>query len=310
MQDDSARQSDQPPVAIIGPGRVGSALGILAAKAGWPVVAVGARRLDRARAAAEQIGPGVRACAPAEAVASAGLVLITVTDGAIQDLCGQLAAAGTLARGTVVVHCCGALSSEVLAAARDRSGCYIASAHPLQTFPTAAAAVERLPGTFFFCEGDRPAMEVIERFIVAIAGRAERISAVGPASKMLYHASAVMACNYLVTLIDAALELMGCVGIDRRTALAALAPLVRATVDNVITLGPEQALTGPVSRADTETVGGHLKALAGRCDLHGVSELYRAAGRQTVALALRKGTIDPPAAEALMKLLARPGEEP
>jgi len=303
MQDDSARQSDRPPVAIIGPGRVGSALGILAAKAGWPVVAVGARRLDRARAAAEQIGPGVRACAPAEAVASAGLVLLTVTDGAIQD-------AGTLARGTVVVHCCGALSSEVLAAARDRSGCHIASAHPLQTFPTAAAAVERLPGTFFFCEGDQPAMEVIERFIVAIAGRVERISAVGPASKMLYHASAVMACNYLVTLIDAALELMGCVGIDRRTALAALGPLVRATVDNVIALGPEQALTGPVSRADGETVGGHLDALAGRCDLHGVSELYRVAGRQTVALALRKGTIDPPAAEALMKLLAGPDEEP
>ncbi|MCW2986353.1 MAG: hypothetical protein JWR63_3923, partial [Conexibacter sp.] len=53
--------------------------------------------------------------------------------------------------------------------------------------------------------------------------------------------------NFLVTLEWAA-ERVG--ALDR----AALAPLVRATVENWAAEGPEQALTGPIARGDEATV--------------------------------------------------------
>ena len=54
--------------------------------------------------------------------------------------CQELSDAGAFSPGTVVAHCCGALGSDALAPARDRCGCLLGSMHPLQTFPTVAAA--------------------------------------------------------------------------------------------------------------------------------------------------------------------------
>ena len=250
------------------------------------------------------MGPAVAPCSPVEAARAGRLVLITVSDDAIRGVCGELAGAGALGEGAVVAHCCGALGSEVLAAAREQCGCRVASMHPLQTFPTASAAVGRLPGAFFFCEGDGEALEVVEAFVGCIGGKAVRITASGEAGKQLYHASAVMACNYLSAMIDSAVELMGRAGVDGKTALTALGPLVRATVDNVLAMGPADALTGPIARGDVQTVQRHLAALDAAGALGELPGLYRAAGRQTVALALRKGTIDPPTAARLLGLLA------
>ena len=48
-------------IAIVGPGKVGTAIGIRAGRAGWRVVAVGGRDIVKARSAAEAIGPAVPA---------------------------------------------------------------------------------------------------------------------------------------------------------------------------------------------------------------------------------------------------------
>jgi predicted short-subunit dehydrogenase-like oxidoreductase (DUF2520 family) len=95
-----------------------------------------------------------------------------------------------------------------------------------------------------------------------------------------------MASNYVVSLIDAAVILMGEAGIDLMQARRALGSLARAGVENAIALGPLRALTGPIERGDLETVAGHLQALA-RSPVN-VRELYRAAGLQTLDLARRK----------------------
>ena len=287
----------RPDISIIGAGKVGTAIGVLAAKAGYRIVAVAGRSMERARAAAERIGPAVRAVSPAEAAAGQ-LVLLTVPDEAIGPVCDELATQRAFAAGAVVAHCCGALGSDVLSAARDRCGCAVGSMHPLQTFPTVEAALERLPGAWCFVEGDERAVEVLSDLADAIGGKVARMD---PAGKVLYHASAVMACNYLAALLDAALALAERAGVERETAWEALEPLIRATVDNVAALGPEGALTGPVARGDRETVARHLEALA-NCPPE-LADLYRAAGAWTAELARRKGTIDDATAQALRELL-------
>jgi predicted short-subunit dehydrogenase-like oxidoreductase (DUF2520 family) len=97
----------------------------------------------------------------------------------------------------------------------------------------------------------------------------------------------VFASNYHVTLIDAALELMQGAGLSRGAALNALRPIIRATTENVLSSGPELALTGPILRGDAATVRKHFQALE-RC-LPETKDLYAAAGLRTVALAMRSG---------------------
>jgi len=128
-----------PTLAIIGPGKVGTSMGILAARAGYPVVAVGGRHKASTAAAAQRIGKGVRTCDIAEAAQLAQIVLLCVPDDAIEDVCTKLAKHKKFATGAIVVHCSGVLSSDILSTARDYCKCLVVSMHPLQTFPTIKA---------------------------------------------------------------------------------------------------------------------------------------------------------------------------
>jgi len=296
------------PVAIIGPGKVGTAIGVLAQKAGWPVVSVGGRDADRARLAAETIGQATKACSPTEAARSGKLVLITVSDDAIRDVCDELAMAGAFLKEAIVVHCCGAMGSEVLSSARDKCGCRIASMHPLQTFPSVQAAIEGLPGAYFFCEGEESALIVLNRFGEHIGSECVQLAGSGD-SKALYHAAAVIACNYMASLVDSAIELMSQAGVDRQTACKALAPLVRATAENVMFMGPEKALTGPIARGQVDTVRRHLQAIRSQENLGELAKLYRCLGLRTVELAQRKGTIAVSVAGEMRQVLAEAEEE-
>ncbi|NLG83577.1 MAG: DUF2520 domain-containing protein, partial [Firmicutes bacterium] len=117
----------------------------------------------------------------------------------------------------------------------------------------------------------------------------------------LYHAAAVMASNYLVALFDVAVGLFTRLGLTPGAAQESLWPLIDATLDNLRTLGPEKALTGPISRADLGTVRTHLLRLAEHDEK--VATVYRALGVATVALAQRAGRITNAEAGELLKLL-------
>jgi len=294
--------SDKPDIAIIGPGRVGTALGVAAARAGYRVAGVAGRNAARARAAAKRIGPDV-ASGPAERIArTAGLVLLTVSDDAIAGLCRQLAGAAALRCGAVVAHCSGALSSEVLWSARQLTQSAVGSMHPLQTIPDTEGGAERLVGTYFFCEGDDAAMEVLTGLAEAVGGIPVRIDS---RAKPLYHAAAVMACNYLTALLDAAFAAAEQAGIDPELARKAFAPLIRSTVENVLTAGPAEALTGPIARGDAKLVGGQAGEVSAADERLG--QIYRALGVWTVGLATRKGSIDAGQARALREALGAKG---
>ena len=125
-------------LAIIGPGRVGTAIGVLARRSGWRVRAIGGRDTGKSRIAADRVGPGVAVGVPEAAAAGAPLVLLTVSDGAIAPLAGHLASCGALQAVEVLAHCSGALSADVLAPARDAAGCGIASQAIAQMNPSSS----------------------------------------------------------------------------------------------------------------------------------------------------------------------------
>ena len=290
--------SETPTIAIIGPGRVGTSLGILAARAGYRVVAVGGRHKESAIKAAEQIGEGVCGCDMTEAAKSAQMVLLCVPDDAIEDVCGRLAQQKSFVAGTVVVHCSGALSSEILATARQGCGCSVGSMHPLQTFPTVDAALRLMSGSYCFYEGDKGAIAAIARFAADVGLIPVQITA---ATKTAYHAAAVMACNYLVSLMDASIMLAEEAGIDRPTACSALKHIAAATLNNVAEMGTAEALTGPIARGDITTIRKHLEQLE---SIGGPAiSVYRTMGLYTLGMARAKGSIPKRQAAQIKDLL-------
>lgn len=286
-----------PTIAIIGPGKVGTSLGILAAQAGYSVVAVGGRRKESTTTVARRIGKHVCAYDTIKAAKSAEMVFLCLPDDIIEKVCSELAHKKSFIKGAIVVHCSGALSSDILSAARECCQCSVASMHPLQTFPTVDAAL-KMSGTYCFYEGDECAVSVVERFAEDIGLRPVRISS---ASKTLYHAAAVMACNYFVTLMDSAIMSAEKAGIDSTIAWSALEPLVATTLNNITEMGTVNSLTGPIARGDVKTVRRHLQKLA--LTAGHLASVYRTMGLYTVEIAIRKGTITVAKATEIRDLL-------
>jgi predicted short-subunit dehydrogenase-like oxidoreductase (DUF2520 family) len=274
-----------PPIGILGTGRMAKALGALLS----PIGAVAGRCAESAANAAKFIDlhPDPHQAAAPRTVSLSQLprhsrhILIAVSDDAIPEVAAALAAAGL--SGAIVLHTSGAAGPEALDALRAADNS-VGVLHPLQTVPSAERGVQTLRGATYAFAGDRSAAAWAQDLIAQLEGKP---LAVDPRHWQHYHAAAVMACNYQVTLVDAALELMEIAAIGRAAALDALGPILRATIDNVLGSGPEKALTGPIRRGDVGTVRRHLAAL----DIAApeTRRLYSAAGLRTVAIAERAG---------------------
>jgi predicted short-subunit dehydrogenase-like oxidoreductase (DUF2520 family) len=271
------------PIAIVGSGRVASSLGRLLRDRAAPVVGVASRDLNHARSAAAFIG-GVAAIELEAVPGLAQRVLISVSDASITEVALRLAKAG-FERG-IALHTAGSRGLEALAPL-SAAGVSTGMLYPLQTFPTPEQGLRDLPGSYFALTGDPAAMAWAREIVELVSGH---IISTQPAQWGLFHAAAVLASNYQVTLIDAALETLEAAGVARAEGLAALSSLARATLNNVLGTGPQAALTGPISRGDVETVRRNREALTAVSPA--TQDLYRAAGQRTIPIAHRQGLAD------------------
>lgn len=271
-------------IGIVGPGRLGQALGRLLHGRGQPVTAVSGRNLSRTSAAAQFIGRGVQAVQIAEIPSLASHVLITVPDDALAAVACDLAAVPDPI--TAVLHTSGAHGPEALAPLQEL-GVSCGTLHPLQTIANPEQGVTDLPGSYFGVTASGPAHDWARDICEVLHGHLLEIPS---ERRPLYHASAVMASNYLMAMIDAAVILFEQCGVAREDALHALAPMIRSSVANTLASGPEKALTGPIERGDFQTVASHLRALnnSSQSVPESIRELYRSAGLHAAGLALRK----------------------
>ncbi|HET9094610.1 MAG TPA: Rossmann-like and DUF2520 domain-containing protein [Solirubrobacteraceae bacterium] len=230
------------------------------------IVIVGSGRLGTALAAAlrgnddfELTGPLGRG---ADAAGS-DVVLLCVPDREIG------AAAAVIAPGRLVGHCSGATGLEPLAPHEAFS------LHPLMT---ATGPATPLAGATAVIDGGTPrALDMAARLARALRMPSLRVETQDRAA---YHAAASIASNFLITLEAAAERLAASAGVSR----AALAPLVRASVESWAALGPERALTGPVARGDERTVAAQRAAILARApDLVGLFDALTAATRALAA---------------------------
>ena len=269
-------------IGFIGAGTLGSGLALALSAAGCPIAAVSSRTPESAHRLASLI-TGCQALATAQDVADAcDLVFITTPDAAI----APVAASIQWRPEQGVVHCCGAASVELLTTPAN-AGASVGAMHPYQTFagltdPANAAA--RLSGVTFAIS----ATGWLTDYLPALAERLNGHAITIPDElRPLYHASAVLACGYVATLLDAAINLWTELGLDPDAAQQAIIPLTQATIDAIAAAGPTNAATGPAVRGDAATIAAHLAALSEHAP-H-LAPLYRQLTLATIPLASRKG---------------------
>lgn len=211
----------------------------------------------------------------------ADIFLIAAPDDQIAACCEALANANCLSTDSIVFHCSGALPSSILQAA-SAHGAAIASIHPIRSFAVPEKIINDFADTYCGIEGDERALDLLSPIFTAIGAQLVTIKS---EQKILYHAAAVFASNYLVTLLDTAVQTYGQAGISQEVALKMMASLVRETTENVLKIGPAQALTGPIARGDVATVLNQYRTIRKWNRRYG--ELYKQLGKLTAYLARR-----------------------
>jgi predicted short-subunit dehydrogenase-like oxidoreductase (DUF2520 family) len=232
------------------------------------------------------------------------IVFLTVPDDAVEVMAERLAKSRPPIPASVsFAHVSGALDLGPLGPLRRRHA--VGSFHPLQSFP------QRRPPAAF--HGITVAVDastpVLKRRLDSLArALGAKPKEVGDGQRVLYHAAAVFASNYLDAVLAEAIRLLEAVGWSDQEAASALLPLAAGAIENLRKRGPVGALTGPVRRGDSETIKRHLAALE-ELDRSGaagpgpkLAAVYRMLGAIALEIAKEAG-LQPAAAELTQRAL-------
>jgi len=285
-------------ISILGAGKVGTALGLVFARAGCEIGAIASRSGRSAEQARATIGAGRVAAGP-EDLDPVEILMIAVSDDALPSVAERLALSAAVGPGAIVFHCSGALASTVLEPLRAR-GASLASVHPVKSFTDPVGDAATFPGTWCGIEGDPQAVEELTELFASVGAQ---LFGVTGAQKLVYHAGSVFLCNYLVPLIEAGLACYQRAGVPREAAAQAVAPLMRATIENALQHGGGRALTGPIARGDHRVVADQLHALEAADPQ--LAELYRILGLRAAGLAEDKGAASDEQIAAIRRLLSK-----
>lgn len=246
-----------PTLNLIGAGRVGQTLARLWQQHGsFAVQDVLTTALSSAQAAVDCIGTG-RAVEQLHALRPADVWMLAVPDAQVAVVARALADQLADAPPAIAFHCSGALGSDALAPLAAR-GWQVASAHCILSFASVRAALAQFPGTACALEGDPIACAALRPALRAIGAQCFDVAS---ADKLLYHAAAVFATNFLPVLQAVAEDLWQSTGVPAALIPALRASLLRNAVANITALGPQAALTGPAARGDTAAIARQAQAV-------------------------------------------------
>jgi predicted short-subunit dehydrogenase-like oxidoreductase (DUF2520 family) len=279
-------------VAVIGPGRVGTALALALTAVGSRVVAVAGRGVENVERFVSAL-PSAVPLQVEDAARAAALVLLTVNDDELAGVARDLARIDAVAEGGRWVHTSGRYGAAVLRPLMLAGG-RVAACHPAQTFPApdvAAADLEGCAWAVTAAADDRAwAHELVRR----LGGEPVDVD---EAARVRYHAGLAVGSNGTAAVVGLARDLLLAAGI--RAPERFLANLVTHSARNAAEHGAA-ALTGPVRRGDTATVRAHLDDL--RTVLPEAIPAYRALAELALAYARRAG-LDARRAQAVERIL-------
>ena len=243
---------------IIGGGRVGGVLAYHLQTAGFGVTGI-VETSEQRRRRLQTLFPQIPLSQnlPSEWIPACDCLLICVPDDAIPALVQQLQAHRTFWKHHILAHTSGVLPASILQPLKT-AFVYLASVHPIFSFSTRPPSQHSLGGVYFDLEGDREAVAWFRSVITRLGGRCLTVTA---RQKKAIHLASVFYSNFLVGLVEGAQQILKQAGLSPPFHLEPFLPLVQATLENLSTLPPIEALTGPLKRGDVSTVRAHLEWL-------------------------------------------------
>lgn len=280
--------------SVVGPGKLGCSLGSCLQQSGHVTIQqICGRDLERVEAARSVIGAGEPIAAFTELV-EVDYLLLSVPDDCIAGVARDLAKHAPILHDTVVFHASGLLDSSCLQPLADL-GAKTASLHPVLSFSGQQLSLADFANTCCAIEGDPSARARLHSLFSDLGARCFAISA---AAKPRYHAALALMANYTVTLRHLAEQLLSGDNITPELAHALLQPLLASVTQNLDTMTPADALTGPIQRGDVQAVKKHLEALPNGK----LKEVYRLLGELTVS---ELASCDDSSKQQLLDVLSR-----
>jgi len=261
-------------IAIVGPGRVGTAFACSFVRAGAAFVGFVGR--DRAQIDARIAEVGAGAALAWGDLQDVHVVVFAVGDGDLAAAVAQAVEVGGR-RCSLWLHTSGRHSLDVFGGAEEL-GVRVGSLHPVMPFAGPAASVE-MRGAPAVLAGPQRSMRLLRRLasmlqlepiewrspdavvdeVADVVGRRHR------QDRALYHAGCALAANGATALFGKATALIRAAGgLSARDSDAIVEALMGAAVRACAKQGAGRALSGPVRRGDGETVAEHLAVLRDR----------------------------------------------
>lgn len=283
-------------VSIIGAGRLGASLGYALSKKKYRIKAFSCLTLVSAKDSQKVMRRGKPSTDNIETARKGKLIILGVPDGMIKEVGRDLAASDLEWSKKFVFHCSGLHPSAILKPLEEK-GAWVASFHPVQSFPHKKADLGQFKKIYFGIEGSPDALSLAKKMVQDLGGYSLILDA---QDKPLYHAACSVASNFFVVLLDMAISLLERAGFEGERASQFLLPLVQGTLHNVKKFDIGPSLTGPVIRGDRSSVEKHLESLRKYPLYH---EMYVNLARCALEIAKREKKLSPKEIRALKNLL-------
>ena len=261
-------------IGIIGAGRLGSALAHALLAAGYPLEMISSRQLSDAERLVSSL-PTVSSVTVSNLVQECDFVFLAVPDEYISELAFSLPWSSSQA----VIHSSGSLNLDVLSVAKKK-GSLTGCLHPVQTFLKRDSPLEsrdRFANIVCGIEADSPLDIWLVELVESLGAYSIRLENV---DRALYHSAAVFSSNYVVALLSAATRIWTLSGLSEREGRMALQHIMNVSVNNLADSTFSDAVTGPITRGDWQTVKKHLSGLDSEPELQ---KLYSRLGLELLS---------------------------
>jgi predicted short-subunit dehydrogenase-like oxidoreductase (DUF2520 family) len=241
-------------IVLIGAGNVGYHLGRRLKEAGLQVVQIFSRQEAHARRLAKEIQvPFVTDLA--QVVTDAELYILTVNDGAMNEVAAQLQV-----RNGLVVHTSGGTPSAILQPYFPRFGVL----YPLQTF-SLTRPIDFTPIPICVCANNTADEDFLFKLGSIIS---QNVYKINDNQRAVLHVAAVFVNNFTNYLFQIGYDILQ----QENLSFDLLRPLILETAAKIQSHAPAEMQTGPAVRGDAETVERHLAYLE---RFPGYRELYQ-----------------------------------
>lgn len=233
-----------PKIVILGSGNVATHLAHAFENAGAHIAQVYSRNYDNASQLASTLQHTQAIDDLSSLILDADLYLIAVSDAAVSKVAESMPQING-----IVAHTSGSIPLNVLANVSLRA----AVLYPLQTFTkTAKVKIDEVP--FFTEASDALTQDKIDEYALLLS---DRVYHADSQRRKTLHVAGVLSCNFVNYLWDCTSQVLASDNYD----FSVVEPLVRATLEKAVAMGPHASQTGPAMRCDVDVMKEHMLRL-------------------------------------------------